>query len=71
MATRGLYVFKHDSQLGNAHAHSLFSRIQPKVRDGIAVPRDFADYDIHVEGGSLNPGERREIVPGVSMMRRC
>ena len=30
MATRGLYVFKHDSQLGNAHAHSLFARIQPK-----------------------------------------
>lgn len=71
MATRGLYVFKHDSQLGNAHAHSLFSRIQPRLKDGVAVPRDFGGYDINVEGGSLNPGESREAVPGVSMMRRC
>jgi hypothetical protein len=27
MATRGLYVFKHDSELGNARAHELFERI--------------------------------------------
>jgi len=71
MATRGLYVFKHESQLGNAHAHSLFSRIQPKLKDGVAVSRDFSDYDVHVEGGSLNPGQSREAVPGVSMIRRC
>ena len=30
-ATRGLYVFKHDSELGNAHAHSLFDRISIKL----------------------------------------
>lgn len=71
MATRGLYVFKHDSQLGNAHAHSLFARIQPRLKDGVAVPRDFGDYDIHVEGGSLNSGESRQVVPGVTMTRRC
>ena len=71
MATRGLYVFKHDSELGNAHAHSLFARIQPKRKDDIAVPRDFADYDVHVEGGSLNPGESRATAPGVNLIRRC
>jgi CRISPR-associated protein Csd2 len=71
MATRGLYVFKHDSELGNAHAHSLFSRIQPRLKDGIAVPREFSDYDVHVEGGPLNPGESRGVVSGVSMTRRC
>lgn len=71
MATRGLYVFKHDSELGNAHAHSLFSRIQPRLKDGVAVPRDFSDYDVHVEGGPLNPGESRGVVSGVSMTRRC
>lgn len=44
MATRGLYVFKHDSQLGNAHAHSLFARVEVKKKVGVAVPRDFSDY---------------------------
>jgi len=48
MTTRGLYVFKHDSQLGNAPAHRLFERIQPKLKDGVAVPRDFADYTVSV-----------------------
>ncbi|WP_083821510.1 type I-C CRISPR-associated protein Cas7/Csd2, partial [Legionella drancourtii] len=28
MATRGLYVFKHESKLGNAQAHTLFDRIK-------------------------------------------
>ena len=28
MSTRGLYVFRHDSELGNAHAHDLFDRIR-------------------------------------------
>lgn len=71
MATRGLYVFKHDSQLGNAHAHGLFACIQPRLKEGVAVPRDFGDYDIHVEGGSIHPGEGRAAAPGVSMIRRC
>ena len=48
MATRGLYVFKHDSQLGNAHAHSLFARIQPERREEDVVPRDFADYQVSI-----------------------
>jgi CRISPR-associated protein Csd2 len=71
MTTRGLYVFKHDSQLGNAPAHSLFSLIHPKLKDSVAVPRDFSDYDIYIEGGTLNTGESRVVVPGVSMVRRC
>lgn len=49
MATRGLYVFKHDSQLGNAHAHSLFARVQPKRKDGVTVPRDFGDYILEID----------------------
>lgn len=48
MATRGLYVFKHDSQLGNAHAHSLFSRVEVKKKDGIEVSRDFRDYTVKI-----------------------
>lgn len=56
MATRGLYVFKHDSQLGNAPAHALFARIQPKRKDGVSVPRDFSHYDISIEDADLPAG---------------
>jgi len=56
MTTRGLYVFKHDSQLGNAHAHSLFARIQPKLNDGVTVPRDFGDYIVTVNREDLPSG---------------
>lgn len=49
MSTRGLYVFKHDSQLGNAHAHNLLARIQPKLKEGITAPRDFSDYAVRVD----------------------
>lgn len=48
MATRALYVFKHDSQLGNAHAHDLFSRIEIKRKEGAVVPRDFSDYTVKI-----------------------
>ena len=48
MATRGLYVFKHDSQLGNAHAHSLFARIEPKLKESVSVPRDFSHYTVKI-----------------------
>lgn len=56
MTTRGLYVFKHDSALGNAHAHSLFDRIQPRLKDGITVPRDFSDYVIMVNDTDMPKG---------------
>ena len=56
MATRGLYLFKHDSQLGNAHAHDLFARIQPKLKDGVLVPRDFDNYHVSVDEENLPTG---------------
>ena len=56
MATRGLYVFKHASQLGNAHAHSLFVRIQPKRKESVLVPRDFDDYSVSVDEADLPQG---------------
>lgn len=54
MSTRGLYVFKHDSELGNAHAHDLFKRIAAQKRVG--VPRNFEDYDITVNEEALPTG---------------
>lgn len=56
MTTRGLYVFKHDSELGNAPAHALFERIQPKLKEGVSAPRSFGDYDVRVDEASLPSG---------------
>jgi CRISPR-associated protein Csd2 len=62
MATRGLFVFKHESELGNAHAHTLFERVRVKRREGVSVPRSFSDYEIQVD---------QEAMPaGVSLERR-
>jgi len=56
MSTRGLYVFKHDSELGNAPAHGLFERIQVKRKEGVDVPRSFADYDVAIQDTDLPAG---------------
>ena len=53
-ATRGLYVFKHDSELGNAPAHSLFERIQ--IKKTVDVPRSFNDYAITVNTTDMPTG---------------
>lgn len=42
MATRKLIVFKHDSNMGNAHAHTLFEMVKADALDKPA--RDFSDY---------------------------
>lgn len=56
MSTRGLYVFKHDSELGNAPAHALFARIKPKLKEGVAAPRGFDDYEVAVDDAGLPSG---------------
>ena len=56
MSTRGRYVFKHDSKLGNAHAHALVDRIKIKRKGGVEVPRAFADYEVTVAEDNLPPG---------------
>jgi CRISPR-associated protein Cas7 len=66
MAVRGLYIFKHDNELGNAPAHSLFKRIQPKLRQGVIVPREFEDYDVAVNREDLPQGVELEI-PGCEL----
>ena len=56
MTTRGLYVFQHDSELGNAPAHALFDRVQVQRKEGVDVPRSFADYEVRVAADDLPPG---------------
>ena len=62
MTTRGLYVFKHDSELGNAPAHALFERIQLKRKNEVTVPRGFNDYDVVVN--------EADMPAGVSLLRK-
>ena len=45
MACRGLYVFSHESKLGNAAAHRLFDLVQTPPSASPA-PRSFADYSV-------------------------
>lgn len=44
MAPRGLYVFSHESKLGNAPAHKLFELITTELKNPSEPPRKFSDY---------------------------
>ncbi len=56
MACRGLYVFSHESKLGNAPAHKLFERVEARLRDDVDVPRSFGDYEILLNEQDLPKG---------------
>lgn len=71
MSTRGLYVFKHDSELGNAHAHMLFDRLTASKGDAAAPARDFAAYSVAFDGQALAAGQSLQAAPGVTLTRRC
>lgn len=53
MNMRGLYVYKHDSPLGNAPAMDLFPRIRVTGVPGMTVPRKFGDYRVEIEEKDL------------------
>ena len=72
MACRGLYVFQHDSELGNAHAHALFDRLQvARSGDGAAPARDFGAYSVTFDGEPLAQGQTVQAASGVNLTRRC
>jgi CRISPR-associated protein Csd2 len=57
MTARGLIVFKHDSDLGNATADSLFQRVKVTRAEGKSgPPREFADYEVEVDEIDLPSG---------------
>lgn len=62
MATRGLYLFRHESELGNAPAHALFKRVQPHLKEGIQVPRSFEDYTVTVDAENLPQGVSLQVL---------
>lgn len=53
MSCRGLYVFSHDSPLGNAPAHTLFDTITIDRRAEVQAPRLFSDYTVTVNEGAI------------------
>jgi CRISPR-associated protein Csd2 len=60
MTARGLIVFRHDSDLGNAPAHKLLERVTVERKatgtgsDG--PPRSFDDYDVKIDDVDLPSG---------------
>lgn len=63
MATRGLYVFKHDSKLGNASAHDLFDRVDvKKIAQGPA--RQYSDYQVQINEQNMPDGVKLQRVLG-------
>jgi CRISPR-associated protein Csd2 len=69
MATRGLYVFKHDSQLGNAHAHTLFEKVAVRKKDEAKVPREFSDYEVTINGNEMPVNGQLSPMEGVTLTR--
>ncbi len=76
MVTRRLIAFRHESPLGNAHAHTLFERVKVlRCHDGECLPvgdkrthnwppaRAFTDYRIDVD--------RQDLPEGVSIVEPC
>ena len=70
MATRGFYVFKHESELGDAPAHALFDRLQVKpLCPGVAA-RSFADYAVSFDGQARAVSNQgAPVAPGVQLSR--
>jgi CRISPR-associated protein Csd2 len=56
MIVRGLYVFKHDSALGNAPSHKLFERLVVEKKSDVIYSRAFTDYDVRLNLHTLPSG---------------
>jgi CRISPR-associated protein Csd2 len=48
MACQGLFIFTHESDLGNAPAYDLFKRVRVEKLPGVEAPRSVMDYSIEV-----------------------
>jgi CRISPR-associated protein Csd2 len=56
LACRGLYIFSHESSLGDAPAHELFERVQIERNGDVIAPRSFRDYFVTVDAADLPAG---------------
>lgn len=49
MCLRKLIVFRHDSDVGNAHSVVLFDKVKVCRKEGVAIPRSYDDYVVSVD----------------------
>lgn len=72
MSTRGLYVFEHSTELGNAPAHSLFDRlvVSPGAQ-GDGPARGFSAYDVTFDGALIAVGQAVSATENVTLRRIC
>ena len=56
MATRALYVFRHDNELGRAPAHTLFERVRVSSDRNGTPARRFSDFRVEVDETGLPEG---------------
>lgn len=56
MALRKLYIFRHDSLLGNAPAHKLLDLVHVSRKTGVETARSFNDYQIEIDRNSIPEG---------------
>ncbi len=56
MATQKLVIFKHESALGSAPAHSLFKRVCITRKDESKPARDFDDYKVQIDETNIPQG---------------
>jgi CRISPR-associated protein Csd2 len=54
MCMRKLYVFKHDSVLGNSPAHVLFDKIKVEKKADVQCPRSFDNYTVTADKSMPN-----------------
>ncbi len=64
MATRKLFVFEHDSSLGNAPAHTLFERVKFQRVDTTKPARAFTDYQ------QLDASALKDLPGGVTLLEK-
>ena len=56
MATRKLFIFEHETALGNAPAHKLFDLIRVSRKNSDYPARSFEDYEVVVNNSALTAG---------------
>jgi CRISPR-associated protein Csd2 len=57
MTARKLFIFKHNSVLGNAPAHKLFETVSIERMNGVDTPaRSFADYGVKLDTAAVPEG---------------
>ncbi len=56
MSSRRLFVFRHDSTLGNAPAHALFDLIEVQRGDENRPARSFGDYEVKLDRAAVPQG---------------